>query len=102
MPTFILLTRLSPTTLHQPKSFETLEHRVTDQIRAHCPEVTWLSSYAVMGPWDYIDIFKAADLESASQVSVLMRSYGQAHTEVWPALAWPDFKALLHKLPEPV
>lgn len=101
MPAFVLLTRLSPESLHQPKSFETLERHVADQVRVHCPEVRWLSSYALLGPWDYIDIIEAPDVESATRVSVLVRSYGRAQTEVWPAMDWPDFKALLRALPTP-
>ena len=100
MPAFILLTRLSPQALHQPKSFETLERHVADQVREHCPQVRWLNSYALLGPWDYLDLIEAPDLDAATRVSVLVRTYGQAHTEVWPAQPWPEFKSLPRSLPE--
>jgi uncharacterized protein with GYD domain len=96
MAAFALLTRLSPESLHQPRSFETLERHVAEQVRAHCPDVQWLFSYALLGPWDYLDVIDAPDLGAAMRVSVLVRSYGQAHTEVWPALPWQEFKGLLH------
>lgn len=98
MPAFVLLTRLSPEALQQPKSFETLERHVSEQVLVHCPEVKWLASYALLGPWDYLDIIDAPDLPSATRVSVLVRSYGRAQTEVWSALDWPAFKSLLRGL----
>jgi uncharacterized protein with GYD domain len=99
MATFMLLTRLSPQSLHQPKSFSTLEHHVTEQLRAHCPDVAWRASYALLGPWDYLYVIEAPSVETATRVSVLVRSYGHAHTEVWPAMPWPAFKEVLRQLP---
>lgn len=98
MPTFVLLTRLSPEALHQPKSFETLERHVAQQVKAHCPETEWLHSFALMGPWDYLDLIEAPDMQAAARASLLVRSHGKAHTEIWPAMPWPEFKAMLREL----
>ena len=101
MPQFIMLTRISAQSLHQPNSFETLERHAVDQVRKACPEVRWIADYAVMGPYDYVDIFEAPSIQAAMRVSALVRTYGHAHTEVWPALAWPEFRKMVHELPGP-
>jgi uncharacterized protein with GYD domain len=40
----------------------------------------------VLGAYDYVDIFEAADIEVAMKVSTIVRTFGHAHTEVWPAI----------------
>jgi uncharacterized protein with GYD domain len=99
MPTFIMLTRLSPDAVQSPKNLEQLERKVMDQVRTECPGVDWLGSYAVLGPYDYVDIFRANDIEAATRVSALVRTFGHAQTEVWPATEWTRFKEVIRNLP---
>jgi uncharacterized protein with GYD domain len=99
MPTFIMLTRLSAEAVRSPRNLEQLERKVMDQIRSECPGVDWLGSYAVLGPSDYVDLFRANDIEAATRVSALVRTFGHAQTEVWPATEWARFKELVRNLP---
>jgi len=91
MSTFIMLTRLSHQALHSPASLESLSQLVTEKVRTECPNVSWVASYVVLGPADYLDIFTAPDLETAMAVATIIRTFGHATTEVWGAVAWDDF-----------
>ena len=70
-----------------------------ERIRSECPEVKWLENYAILGPWDYLDIFEAPDIETATKVTTLIRTFGHAHTEVWVATQWKRFKEMVRELP---
>lgn len=100
MTTFILLTRVSPEAMHSPHAVETLERRVMTAVRAQCPRVEWLHSWAVLGPYDYLDVFRAPDVETATKVATLVRIGGHATTEIWAATEWSAFKAMVRELPE--
>ena len=98
MDTYIMLTRLSPETMASPRAIASLERDVVNRVRARCPEVTWVHSYALLGPYEFLDIFEAPDLDAATRVSSLLRISGHSHVEVWPAIDWGRFKGLLGSL----
>lgn len=99
MPKFVMVTQVEPEAVHSPHTLEELERKAMDSIRLECPKVKWLESYAVLGRFDYLDIFEAPNMEDAMKVSTLIRSHGHAHPEVWPATEWARFKQLIHAMP---
>ena len=91
METYILLSRMTTTAAQDLAAFEELNERVTQRLEEEGVEVHWLAHYTVLGPYDYIDIFEARDNEEAAKVALVIRSFGHAVTEVWPAVPWDRF-----------
>ncbi len=98
MPTFVMLTRMSPEAFQAPRSLEDLSHKVMEHIRADCEGVRWKASYAILGPADYLDIFSAPDNETAMKVAAIIRAFGHATTEIWPATEWDRFVKVLREV----
>jgi uncharacterized protein with GYD domain len=98
MPTFAMLTRVSPGAAGTPMSLPHLEHRVMEHVQRDCPGVRWQKSWAVLGGYDYLDVFDAPDVDTALKVAVIVRSYGCASTELWPIVEWTRFKQLLEQV----
>lgn len=99
MPTFVMLTRVQPGGLTSGQSLRHLEERTMAHIRRECPDVEWLQSWALLGPYDYLDFFRAPDLETAAKVSTLVHIHGQSTTETWGAIEWKRFKEMLESMP---
>jgi uncharacterized protein with GYD domain len=100
MVTFVMLTHLSPEAVPQPSTVEEFERRVMSHVRQDCPSVTWLQSWAVLGAYDYVDVFEAPDIETAMKVSTIFRTFGRVRSEIMPAVEWNEFKHLIHALPK--
>lgn len=91
MPTYVLLTKLSPEALKDYGTPEELNTKITEKIKTHCPQVKWVCNYALLGRYDYLDIFEAPSEEMAAKVATLIRSIGHATTETWSAIPWEKF-----------
>lgn len=98
MSTFIMLTKLSGNVSRTAPNLEQLERSAVDHVQQQCPNVRWLHSYAVLGRPDYVDVFTAPDIETAMKVSALVRTFGAADTEVWPAVEWEQFKMIARSM----
>jgi uncharacterized protein with GYD domain len=99
MASFVMLTRVDPEPGKGPAQFEALEKAVKTEVERSCPGVQWVCNYAVAGPYDYLDIFTAPDVETAMKLAMLVRTHGHATVEIWPATEWARFKDLAQNLP---
>ena len=95
MTTYVMLTRLTPESVKSPADLKHLEKTVAERIRKDCPDVKWLGNYAILGPYDYLDLFDAPNEETAAKVTMIVRSFGHAQTETWTALPWERFERLI-------
>ncbi|HLE79657.1 MAG TPA: GYD domain-containing protein [Dehalococcoidia bacterium] len=98
MATYVMLTKLSAEAVKDPRSIEQLGKDVTQKLKVQVPQVNWLASYSILGPYDYLDIFEAPDERSASQAALIVRTFGHATTETWTAIPWDRFLGLVKEI----
>lgn len=91
MPTYVILSKISPDAFQDPKEFRKLASDVSSRIRKQCPGVTWKQSFATLGRFDVVDIVESRDSEQVARAALLIRGYGHASTETLPATDWKDF-----------
>lgn len=98
MATYVMLTKVSPEALTRPDAVAKLNKQIEGRIAEQCPGVRWIANYAVLGPYDYLDIFEAPDIETVTKVALVVRSFGHATTETWAATPWDRFVELATSL----
>jgi len=86
MGTYVLLTKVSVEHMGTVEKLLELDDQVRAKVAERCPEVKWVASYALLGPYDYLDILDAPDDATAAQVAGIVRSFGHATTETWTAV----------------
>ncbi len=95
MPTFVLMTKLAPGTMHDAHGRRAMGKEWLQKVKDRCPQVRFHAHYAILGPYDFMDIYDAPDVETAHKVSVISRAEGALAAESWQALPYDQFLKLL-------
>ncbi len=93
-----MVTQLKGEEAHPALRLEEKEGRAMRAIKDAGLDVEWIANYATLGPYDYVDIFRAPDDETALKVSTLVRTISGAYTEVLGAIEWARFREMLAEL----
>src|SRR5919202_4462886 len=98
MPTFVLMTKLASQAMHDARGRRAMGKAWLAKVKECCPDVAWKAHYAILGPYDFMDIYDAPDVETAHKVSLISRAEGAVTAESWQALAYDDFLKLLESV----
>jgi uncharacterized protein with GYD domain len=94
MKTFVMMTKVSnPDALLVEVGSKLRDRARTgrawlEKVRQLCPQVKFRAHYALLGYWDFMDIYEAPDEETAAKVSMLGRAHGAHLVENWSAIPY--------------
>ncbi len=84
MPAYILLTRLtdegSATITKNPERIK----EVNKDVEAMGGKI--LNQYAILGPYDFVNVIEAADNEAIAKISINLASRGTLRIQTFPAI----------------
>ena len=98
MQTFVLMTKLAPEMTKQVKDQEKLGRVWLEQVKEKCPQVKFIAHYALLGPYDFLDIYEAPDEETAAKVSLISLQSGAFTAESWVAIPYKRFVELAEEI----
>jgi uncharacterized protein with GYD domain len=104
MKTFVLMSKKTPQgpsivevaqgMAASPQARQAWINRVHEQ----CPDVKFVAHYALLGGWDFMDIYQAPDEETAAMVSMICTDSSAYQVESWLAIPDERIRALAAKL----
>ncbi len=97
MPLYILATRIDFDQNDLAKRKEQGK-QFLELVKEKIPNIKWIAHYAILGPYDFLDIFEAKDEAEAAKVSLLSRAAGATFAESWTAIPYSEFLNLLDEL----
>jgi len=98
MQTFILMTKLSAEVSRQIKDRAKIGRAWLDQVKEKCPEVKFIAHYALLGGFDFMDIYEAPNEETAAKVSMISLANGAFEAQSWTAIPYKRFVELTEEI----
>jgi uncharacterized protein with GYD domain len=98
MQTYILLTKLTPELSRRMKDRSAIGGNWLEQVKEKCPEIRFTAHYALLGQYDFLDIYEAPDIETAAKVSMISQANGAMQAESLPAIPYKDFLELIKEI----
>jgi uncharacterized protein with GYD domain len=98
MRTFILMTKMSPEFIKSPKSRAAQGRNWLEKVKKSCPKVKFLTHYALLGNFDFLDIYEAPDEETAAKVSLISLANGATAAESWTAIPYKRYLKVIKDL----
>ena len=104
MKTFVMVTKLAPQHIDPVDVAHVMMDRACggtawqNKIKEKCPEVRFLAHYALLGNYDFMDIYEAPSEEIAAKVSIITRANGAFQVESWPAIPSAHFAEIIGEL----
>jgi uncharacterized protein with GYD domain len=91
MQTYVLMTKLAPDASKHFKDQAKKGQLWLNKVTEKCPEVNFIVHYALLGPYDFLDIYEAPNEEVAAKVSLISLESGASQAESWVAIPYKRF-----------
>ncbi len=98
MAIYVLLTKLSPSTMTDGQTREQIGREWFDTVKQKCPEVKWIEHYALLGQYDFMDIYEAPNENTAVKVAMITMSKGAVKAESMPAIPYKKYLEIIKEI----
>ncbi|MBS3782945.1 MAG: GYD domain-containing protein [Anaerolineae bacterium] len=98
MTTYVLLSKVSMRNSGEVRSLSERMRGFKRKLAERYPEVKGLSSYALLGSYDFLHIFEAPDANTATKVALLAQAFGAGTTETLTAIPFDEFSAIVDEV----
>lgn len=98
MQTYVLMTKLPPSLSQHMKDRSEIGRQWLAQVKEKCPEIKFIAHYALLGKYDFMDIYEAPDNKTAAKVSMISLSNGAFQAESWSAIPYKEFVELTNEI----